>query len=136
MLLEEEEKKVTQEERKKVSQVFNVLKEAKLEGEAGRQRSSDMLELLQKASIVSPQTVEAEMKANKDNVVDTVKALLVKELMDPTTFEAALGCVKLIELERFKIEQAVIALGYCSRSRVALKDAISDLNWLIPTDGI
>ena len=136
MLMEEEERKVTKEERNKVSQVFNVLKEANLEGEAGKTRCHDMLELLQKASIVTPQVIDNELKANKDNVVDAVKALLVKELMDPTTFEAALGCVKLIEMERFKIEQAVIALGYCSRSRVGLKDAISDLNWLIPTDGI
>lgn len=136
MLLEEEETKITSEERKKVSQVMKVIKEAQLDNAAAKQRCSDILELLQKAMIVSSAAVEDELKANKDNVVDTVKALLVKEAVDPTTLEAAVGCQKLIELERFKIEQAVIALGYCSRSRVSLKDAISDLNWLIPLDGI
>jgi hypothetical protein len=136
MLLEEEENKVTSEERKKVSQVMKVIKEADLGDPKAKQRCADVLELLQKASIVSKDAVESELKANKDNAVDAVKALLVKETIEPTTFEAALGCQKLIELERFKVEQAVIALGYCSRSRVGLKDAISDLNWLIPMDGI
>jgi hypothetical protein len=136
MLLEQEENKITSEERKKVSQVMKVIKEADLGSAAAKQRCNDILELLLMASILSHEAIEAELKANKDNAVDTIKALLVREALEPTTFEAAVGCIKLIELERFKIEQAVIALGYCSRSRVALKDAISDLNWLIPLDGL
>jgi hypothetical protein len=136
MLLEEEDKKVTHEERRKVTQVMKVIKDADLGNPKAKRRCSDVLELLQKASILSKEAAETELKANKDNAVDALKALLVKEIVEPTTFEAAMGCQKLMELERFKIEQAVIALGYCSRSRVALKDAISDLNWLIPMDGI
>jgi hypothetical protein len=135
-LLEDEEAKITHEERAKVSQVLKLLKEADLGNAEAADKCDAILELLSKATILSEDTLQAELASNKNNPVDTVKALLVKEVVDPTTFEAALACQKLIQLERFKVEQAVIALGYCSRSRVSLKDAISDLNWLIPMDGI
>lgn len=130
----EEEGKVSSEEREKLKQVLALLKDFTADQE--QDKATELLDLFRKASIISEQTMEAELAANKHNAIDAVKALLGKEIIDPTTFEAGMQCQKLIAKDRLKIEQAVIALGYCSRSRVSLRDAISDLNWLIPIDGI
>lgn len=127
----EEEGLVSEEDREKLKQVMALLKDF-----SSAEKAQDVLELLRKAAIVNEETIAAESKATKDNPIDTVKALVVKEYVDPTTFEAALSCQKLIKMERLKVEQAIIALGYCSRMRTTLRDAICDLNWLIPMDGI
>jgi len=130
----EDEGQVTKEEREKLKHVLTLVKDF-TDADAA-ERASQLLDLFVKASILTDDAVMAELRLTKNNSIDTVKSLLIKELVDPTTFEAAVACQKLIQLERLKVEQAVIALGYCSRSRVTLRDAICDLNWLIPIDGI
>ncbi len=132
--LNEDEGQVTKEEQEKLTHVLSLVKE--LSDDNDGKRATQLLDLLVKASILSDDAVITELLLTKNSSVDTVKSLLAKERLDPATFEAAVACQKLIKLERFKVEQAVIALGYCSRSRVTLRDAICDLNWLIPIDGI
>lgn len=130
----EDEGHVTKEEREKLSHVLSLVKD--FTDKDAAERSSQLLDLFVKASILSDDEMITELRLTKNNSVDTVKSLLIKEIVDPTTFEAAVACQKLVRMERLKVEQAVIALGYCSRSRVTLRDAICDLNWLIPIDGI
>jgi hypothetical protein len=45
------------------------------------------------------------------------------------TFAAGIECERLLAQKKIKIEQVMIALNYCERSRVGLKEAIVDLGW-------
>lgn len=52
--------------------------------------------------------------------------------VDPKTVDAALICVQLINKGDLKVEQCIIALNYCSRSRVGFDEALEELNWPNP----
>ncbi len=45
------------------------------------------------------------------------------------TIAAAHQCEYLLSEKKIKLEQAMIALNYCERSRVGLTEAIVDLGW-------
>lgn len=131
----ERESKVSDEERGKFKHVLQLLKQANLTGDEGTEKAKKLLDLFKKASILKEDDI-VEASKSASNSADTVKALLVKEAIDPLTFEAGLACQRLVSDTRLKPEQAIIALGYCQRMRVSLKDAICDMNWLIPTDDL
>ncbi len=52
--------------------------------------------------------------------------------VDKNTMEAALNCASLEKDGLLKLEQCIIALNYCMRSRVTLDEAIEELNWENP----
>lgn len=117
-------------ERGKLRRVLDALKKVDSD-----ETAIAVINLLSTAGIVGAAKVEEHLRTNR-NAVDGLQALVVKEQVDVTTLEAAVSCNRLMSLDRMRYEQAVIALGYCFRSRVTLRDAICDLNWLIPLEGI
>ena len=78
--------------------------------------------------MLQPGNTEKDAKSARIKA-DTVKAQLVKELIDSFTFEVGLDCQILADSNLLKPEQSIIALGYCQRSRFGLKNALIDLNW-------
>jgi len=52
--------------------------------------------------------------------------------LDLTTYKAASKAVPLIRDNKMKVEQCIIALNYCSRSRVDFETALDELNWPNP----
>ena len=129
----ERESKVTDAERNKIKQVVNLLKQ--LTNEDGVEKADLLINLFKQAAVVSAESITEANKTSKTST-DTIKALLVKEAIDSHTLQAGLDCLKLLSTQRIAPERAVIALGYAQRSRVSVKDAICDLNWLIPTDDL
>jgi hypothetical protein len=52
--------------------------------------------------------------------------------LEMKTYEAAVICIQLIHIGKMKVEQCIIALNYCSRSRVGFDEAMEELNWPNP----
>jgi hypothetical protein len=130
----ERESQVSEEDQKKFRRVMSLLKKIDFSGADGSEKAVRLFSLLKQADVVNDTTFDTIRQSS--NTQDTVKSLLVKEAVDPLAFEAGLQCQKLIETERLKPEQAIIAIGYCQRSRITLREAISDLNWLIPMEDV
>jgi len=59
-------------------------------------------------------------------------ALIASRLVDEALVNAASRCCRLIAEGLLKLEQAIIALNYCQRSRISLEDAFEELTWDIP----
>ncbi|MFX8879627.1 hypothetical protein ABTM72_20100, partial [Acinetobacter baumannii] len=63
---------------------------------------------------------------------DIVQMLTAAGKIDATTYKAAELCVPLIAENKMKVEQCIIALGYCSRSRVDFDSALEEMGWENP----
>lgn len=128
------ESEVNEEERKKLKDVMALLKHVDFKGEEGEKKAKALIDLLKQAQLATDESIDATSKS-VSNSADVIKALLVKEVLHPITFEAAMECQKLIAAKRLAIGQAIIALGYCERSRINLSDAFSEMGWDITLDG-
>jgi len=91
-----------------------------------------VLELFIKAKLIQPGDLEAAVAVKKKHGGDVAKILEAAGKFDKLTFEAATVCQGLLEENRLKVEQAIIALHYCQRSRVSFEDAILELGWEKP----
>ena len=52
--------------------------------------------------------------------------------VDSKTMSAAMICASLVKASSMKVEQCIIALNYCSRSRVGFDEALEELRWENP----
>src|SRR6185437_6893805 len=118
----EREAQVSEAEKKKLKDVMGLVKTLDFSGDAGSDKAERLLALFKTAALVDNATIDDVGKATK-TAGDIVKSLLIREAIDPMTFEAGVGCDKLMEANKMRPEQAIIALGYCQRSRVGLKEA-------------
>jgi hypothetical protein len=129
----ERESRVTEEEQKKLKDVVAVLKLLELEGENGNARAEKLLALFEQSGVVAHESIERATTGTK-TIAEAVKSLLIKEVVDALTFQAAFECVRLLEAERMQQHQAIIAIGFCQRSRVTCKEAIEEMAWDIDTN--
>lgn len=88
-------------------------------------------ELLYEAGIVSREDIEAatKLKVKRGGELDILRS---SGKVDKLLQESAFSCLKLMLGGRIRHEQAVIALNYCYRSRVELREAFVDLGWSFP----
>lgn len=129
------ESHVSDEEKKKLKDVMGLVKTLDFSGDDGAKKAKRLLDLFKQAALVDKDVIETATKSSK-STGDAIKSLLIKEAIDPVTFQATMACQKLLDTKKMRPEQAIIALGYCQRSRVGLKEAIAEMNWQINTDGI
>lgn len=122
-------------EKEKLRRVLAIMKTADFSGWEGDKKADDLLDLLKKAGMLEDSAI-AKATIGSPSRVDTVKALLVQEAIEPLTFEAGIDCLRLINAQCLPVGQAIIALLYCQRTRVGLKEAISELGWDIPVESI
>jgi hypothetical protein len=107
-------------------------------GKAGKQGTGEssheqnILELFIKARLIQPGDLETAISVKKKHGGEVSKILESAGKVDRITYEAAGRCQTLLEEKRLKIEQAIIALHYCQRSRVTFDDAIEELGWEKP----
>lgn len=88
-------------------------------------------ELLYEAGIVSREDIEAatKLKVKRGGELDILRS---SGKVDKLLQESAFSCLKLMLGGRIRHEQAIIALNYCYRSRVELREAFVDLGWSFP----
>ncbi len=107
-------------------------------GKAGKQGTGEsshdqnILELVIKAKLIQQGDLDAAIAVKKKHGGDVSKILEAAGKVDKITYEAAGKCQTLLEEKRIKIEQAIIALHYCQRSRVSFDEAIVELGWEKP----
>lgn len=115
-------------------EVFGVGKEKKAEkaaGEFSEKESEDALILLKVAGLLSDFDIESGRKVALKHNSSVLKILKTSGKLDEFTVEASVKLAKLVDANKFKPDQAVIALHFCQRSRVSLEDALKELGWQI-----
>jgi len=90
------------------------------------------IDLLKQAGILAEADVKTALEVRQKHGGDVVQILVSSGKMDKTTFEAADICLPLIRENKMKVEQCIIALNYCSRSRVSFDAALDELGWPNP----
>jgi hypothetical protein len=63
---------------------------------------------------------------------DIREALIANHKLDINTLDAALISASLVRVSSMKSEQCIIALNYCSRSRVGFDEALDEMGWENP----
>lgn len=89
-------------------------------------------DLLLKAGILSQTDLKTADGVRAKHGGDLVQILKSAGKLEVTTFDAALICIRLIHASKMKVEQCIIALNYCSRSRVGFDAALEELGWPNP----
>jgi hypothetical protein len=89
-------------------------------------------DLLQKAALLSENDLKSAQAVRSKHGGDMVNILKSAGKLEMKTYDAALICIRLIHVGKMKVEQCIIALNYCSRSRVGFDEAMEELNWPNP----
>lgn len=90
---------------------------------------SQVANLLKMASIISDEDIRKAEELAAPPVIDTSACLIESAAITPETLEAARQCLELIRTERLKVEQAIVVLSYCVRSRISVKQTLEELAW-------
>ncbi|MDX2105937.1 MAG: hypothetical protein SFY67_05995 [Candidatus Melainabacteria bacterium] len=91
--------------------------------------SEDALILLKVAGLLSDFDIESARKVAQKHNSNVLKILKTSGKLDEFTVEASVKLAKMVDANKFKPDQAVIALHFCQRSRVSLEDALKELGW-------
>jgi hypothetical protein len=94
------------------------------------QRSA--FDLLQKAGLLKEEDLKSASQVRSKHGGDMVMILIAASKLDQVTYKAATTCVPLIRDNKMKVEQCIIALNYCSRSRVDFDTALEEMGWPNP----
>jgi hypothetical protein len=89
-------------------------------------------DLLQKAGLLKNDDLQSAHAVYKKHGGDIVQMLTAAGKMDATTYKAAEACIPLIHDNKMKVEQCIIALNYCQRSRVDFDSALDEMGWENP----
>lgn len=89
-------------------------------------------DLLQKAGLLNEADLKSAQAVRSKHGGDMVQILKSAGKLEMKTYEAAVTCIRLIHVGKMKVEQCIIALNYCSRSRVGFDEAMEELNWPNP----
>lgn len=89
-------------------------------------------DLLQKAGLLNEADLKTASQVRSKHGGDMLQILQAAGKMDQGTYDAACTCVPLIRDNKMKVEQCIIALNYCSRSRVDFDTALDELGWPNP----
>ncbi len=88
-----------------------------------------MLELLLRAGLIAQEDKKTVHDVQKKHGGKVGDILMAAGKVNQNTIAAAHQCEYLLSEKRIKLEQVMIALNYCERSRVGLAEAIVDLGW-------
>jgi hypothetical protein len=91
-----------------------------------------VFDLLMKAGLLKEDDLKSASQVRSKHGGDMAQILGAAGKLEPTTYAAAATCVPLIRDNKMKAEQCIIALNYCSRSRVDFSTALDELNWPNP----
>ncbi len=96
------------------------------------QKIRNAFDLLKQAGIITDTDIQTAQTVLRKHGGDIVEILVSAGKFDKNTFEAAHIVRPLIEATLMKLEQAIIVLNYCCRSRVDFDTAIDEMGWQNP----
>ncbi len=89
------------------------------------------IDLLIKAGMLLVKDKEIAYSVQKKHGGNMDQILVAAGKISDKTYQSALECEAMLFQERIKLEQAIITLNYCERSRVSFTDALEELNFQI-----
>ncbi|PWU00499.1 MAG: hypothetical protein C5B53_04005 [Candidatus Melainabacteria bacterium] len=89
-------------------------------------------DLLIKSSLLTEDDIKTANEVRKKHGGDMRNILQAAGKVDSKTMQAAIICGHLVKDNLMKVEQCIIALNYCSRSRVGFDEAMEELHWENP----
>ena len=109
-------------------------KESANKAQPNRQINNDpaIFLLLEQAGLISKADIKSAENVIKKYGGDVASVLQAANKLDEQTYTAAKIASELNKTGLMKLEQAVIILNYCSRSRVSFNEALNELNWPDP----
>jgi serine/threonine protein kinase len=87
------------------------------------------VDLLKHAGIITEQDIEGAKKLDAEKGAKLERILVTMGKIDTQTVLASYQCMTLLSSKKLRIEQAVIALNFCQRSRVTFPEAVKELGW-------
>jgi hypothetical protein len=90
------------------------------------------LSMLIKAGILKENDVKMANQVRQKHGGDIKNILQAAGKFDSKTIDAALICIDMERRGVMKLEQCIIALNFCSRSRVGFDEALDELGWENP----
>lgn len=117
-------------------EVFGVGREKEKSGKKAEEKvdqkgDEDALIILKVAGLLSDFDIESARKVSVKHSSSVLKILKTSGKLDDFTVDASVKLARLVDQNKFKPDQAVIALHFCQRSRVSLDDALKELGWKI-----
>ncbi|MBI2810293.1 MAG: hypothetical protein HYX67_05655 [Candidatus Melainabacteria bacterium] len=89
-------------------------------------------DLLVKAGLLTESDINAAAATRAKVGGDMAQLLQSANKLDKGTFDAAVICLPMIREGFMKLEQCIIALNYCNRSRVDFDTALDEMGWQNP----
>jgi hypothetical protein len=90
------------------------------------------INLLRYAGMLEPQDMDAATDVRAKHGGELLNILVSAGKLDEVTLEAAIQCQYFVNQNRLKVEQSVILLHFCQRSRITLDEAIEELGFERP----
>lgn len=90
---------------------------------------SQVANLLKMSGLITDADLRKAEEVASPPIIDISACLLEASIIDRETIEAARQCLELIRDERLKVEQAIVVLSYCVRSRITVKKTLEELAW-------
>jgi hypothetical protein len=84
-------------------------------------------EILKAAGVITDEDIRRAVELSSRNSALIGKMLLVTGMIDEATLHASLRCQFLLREGFLNMEQAIIALSHCQRSRISFDDALQEL---------
>ncbi|PWU00053.1 MAG: hypothetical protein C5B53_04535 [Candidatus Melainabacteria bacterium] len=117
-------------------QAAELLKEVNSQGVAPAQALKSMTHLgtqvanlLKMSGLITDEHISKAEEMSTPPIIDLSACLLDASIINRETIEAARQCLELIRDERLKVEQAIVVLSYCVRSRITVKQTLEELAW-------
>jgi hypothetical protein len=95
-------------------------------------KEMEAYKLLLKAGLLQESDIKMADQVKAKHGGDLKSILLAAGKVDSKTIDAAVTCTELERSGKMKVEKCIIALNYCSRSRVTLDEALDELGWENP----
>jgi hypothetical protein len=112
--------------------VSNAAKQPDSEKQEKIKRELATFDFLQKSGLLKEEDLKTAHMVHTKHGGDLVTILQAAGKLDAITYSAAETCMHLIKDGSMKVEQCIIALNYCSRSRVDFDTALDELGWENP----
>lgn len=98
------------------------------------QKTVTFAELLKMAGFVTEKDIQEATQRALQNAKITTQLFLSAGVLDEAILNAAMRCHYLLDKKALQIDQAIIALNYCQRSRISFDDTLEEFGWLPPPE--
>lgn len=93
-----------------------------------------LAELLKMCGFVTEKEIQEATERALQNPKITTQLFLSAGVLDEAILNAAIRCHYLLDKKALQLDQAIIAMNYCQRSRISFDDTLEEFGWLPPPE--